>query len=113
MPPHSSHTPSVARGGRSEPLELGVVRSDEYRGLYWATTGFAFPTTPENVVLPREWVATSPLFVEVDRNLEARSLAEIAKRLDTFSPQPTIEKCVAEAIYERARKRVLPDAPSR
>lgn len=90
--------------------ELGIVRTDERRHLYWATMGFDFPTTPERVILPREWVSQSQLYAEVATDLEPARLAEIAARRGDFPPEPTLEKCVGEAVFEEVRLRVRPDA---
>jgi hypothetical protein len=69
--------------------------------------------TAERMILPRAWVVTSALYRAVDSNLEPQQLVELVRRRNKFQPEPTLEKCVGEAVYERVRLRVLPDAPSR
>lgn len=92
---------------------LGHVSTEESRGLYWASQTFQFPRSKDQVVLPREWVASSKLYNEVSDNVTASGLAELSGRIGDFEAAPSFEKCVAEAIYEEARMRVLPEAPSR
>lgn len=92
---------------------LGVVSSDEMRGLYWATTTFAFPQTVERVILPREWVGASQLFCALPSDLDAEQITALAGRRSQFAAEPSLEKCVGEAVYEQVRQRVLPSAPSR
>lgn len=92
---------------------LGHVSTEECRGLYWASQTFEFPRTKDQVVLPREWVASSKLYKEVSDSLTAGGLAELSGRIGDFEAAPSLEKCVAEAIYEETRMRALPEAPSR
>ena len=94
-------------------VQLGVVSNEELRDLYWSTATFAFPQTNERVILPRQWVGDSQLFGLLGAELDPARLAELDARRGEFDPEPTLEKCVAEAIYETVRQRLLPDAPSR
>lgn len=82
-------------------------------GFYWASAGLNFPTTDDRVVMPREWVISSPLYEQVAANLDADRLAHFDQQRDAFDAAPTLEKCVSEAVYERVREQILPDAPSR
>lgn len=43
----------------------------------------------------------------------AQRIAELDRRRSEFSSAPTLEKCVAEAVYEERRRELLPEAPSR
>lgn len=92
---------------------LGQVSTEEKRHLYWAVTSFSFPKTAERLILPRQWVAASALFRELENDPDPARIAELHKRRTEFDAAPTLEKCVGEAVYEHVRQRVLPSAPSR
>jgi hypothetical protein len=92
---------------------LGVVLAEERRGLYWATSGFAFPVTSDKVIQPRGYVVKSPLYHRVVASLDPNDLVELDRRRTEYVAQPSLEKCVAEAMSERVREQLLPEAPSR
>jgi hypothetical protein len=94
-------------------IRLGVVSKEERRDFYWTAGSFDFPRTEDEIVLPRDWVASSPLFQAVDNDLSPEGLASLNERRTEFTEAPSLEKCIAEAIYERVRRQVLPEAPSR
>ncbi len=73
--------------------ELGLVSSEEQRGLYWVATLGGFPTDECGVILPRRWVAESRLYQEVGTNLDPRSLSALHARRAMFDDTPTLEKC--------------------
>jgi hypothetical protein len=89
------------------------VSDQERRGLYWATGSWALPWDADGVLAPRRWVAESPLYQAVAHELGAERIAELHARRAEFAPAPSVEKCVAEAIYEQRRRELVPRAPSR
>jgi hypothetical protein len=103
----------VAVNPRTHVPPLGIVSDVERRGLYWATAGFDYPVTAEQIIQPRGFVAGALLYNQVTASLDGNHLAKLDKRRADYAQQPSLEKCVAEAIYERVRQQVLPDAPSR
>lgn len=92
---------------------LGKVSCEERRHLYWASNGWAFPITENQIIQPRRWVADSALFAELSRDASPSGIAAVRSRLDEFDATPTLEKCVAELVYEQVREGTLPLAPSR
>jgi hypothetical protein len=89
---------------------LGVVSTEE-RLLYRAY--LEEPESADRLLRPVEWLASSALFRNVPQDIDPGALARLHLRRDEFERWPTLEKCVAEAVYERTRVRVRPDAPSR
>ncbi len=94
-------------------MQLGVVSSQERRGLYWATGSWALPWDGDGVLAPRRWITESALYEAVAQEIGAQRIAEFDARRGEFAPTPTLEKCVAEAVYEERRRDLLPKAPSR
>jgi len=91
-------------------LILGTVSVVECREFYWVTR--AAPWDTHGVVRPRRWVSSSTTYADVARlGLDPARLAAAGKQ---WSPsQPSLAKCVGEAVYEAERVRVSPSAPSR
>jgi hypothetical protein len=94
-------------------MQLGIVSRKEQRDLYWATGIWALPWDGDGVLSPRCWVSNSPLYRTVAQGLHAQGIAELSSRRSEFEAAPSLEKCVAEAVYEELRQEVLPLAPSR
>jgi hypothetical protein len=89
------------------------VSDQEWRGLYWATGSWALPWDADCVLAPRRWVAESPLYQAVAHEFGADRIAELHARRAEFASAPTLEKCVAEAVYEQRRRELVPRAPGR
>lgn len=89
------------------------MSDQERRGLYWATGSWALPWDEDGVLAPRKWVAESPLYHAVAQDLDAQRLAELHARRAEFASAPTLEKCVAEVVYEQRRRELKQQAPSR
>jgi hypothetical protein len=85
-------------------VQLGVVSSQERRGLYWATGSWALPWDGDGVLAARRWIADSLLYQAVSQELGADWIAELDARRSEFASAPTLEKCVAEAAYEECRR---------
>jgi hypothetical protein len=58
-------------------------------------------------------MTSAGLYSEVASSLDPKSLTSLARRQHEFEPAPSLEKCVAEAVYETVRLSVLSNAPSR
>jgi hypothetical protein len=92
-------------------VELAVVNTDE-RALFWAYVGEE-PDPRYRLLTPQLWVSRSRLFRELPRDLDPAALARLAARRADYPRWPTLEKCVGEAVFEQARRILLPPAPSR
>ena len=98
----------------SSDTTLGVVSSQERRDLYWAMSEWwALAPDANGVIAPRRWVASSPLYAEVEANLTGGGLTELDARRSQYDAAPTLEKCAGEAVFEAVRREVSPTAPSR
>jgi hypothetical protein len=94
----------------SRDLQLGVVSTEE-RVLFWSF--MQGPDLAERLLTPQLTIQRSRLFRELPRDLDPDALARLHARRSEYPRWPGIEKCVAEAVFERVRRRVLPEAPSR
>lgn len=99
---------SMALGDRLP--ALGVVSTEE-RALYRAY--LEEPESADRVLRPSDWLASSALYRCLPRDLDLGALERLHERRGDFERWPTLEKCVAEAVYDRTRVRVRPDSPSR
>jgi hypothetical protein len=91
-------------------LELGVV-STEDRTFFWS---FVQEPDPSYALLtPQLSIRRTRLFRELPRDLDPGALARLRLRREEYARRPSLEKCVAEAVFERVRARVAPAAPSR
>jgi hypothetical protein len=95
----------------SPDVSLGVV-STEDRWFFRAVQEEP-AHDPVRLLVPYGWVARSALFRALPQTLDPRRLAALDARRGEFPRAPSLEKCIAEAVFERVRRRVVPSAPSR
>lgn len=95
-------------------VPLGVVCRDEIPGLYRATKLNHPDWDHEGIIRSRRWVESSLAWPRVLAGIDSpRSLVRLASEREYLPPPVSLEKLIAEAVFERVRQEVSPDAPSR
>ena len=95
-------------------LALGVVSTEDIPGLYRAA--HAQDWDQQGTIHARQWVTSSmawPLVEAAVNDDDPASLVNLSHERGNLPPPASLEKLIAEAVYERVRQEVVPDAPSR
>lgn len=95
-------------------VPLGLVCTDEIPGLYRATNPKCRDWDDEGVIHPRQWVVSSLAWPSVVAGInDLAVLLKLASERELLPPPVSLEKLIAEAVFERVRQEVVPEAPSR
>ena len=95
-------------------VPLGLVCTDEIPGLYRATNPNRRDWDDEGVIHPRQWVVSSLVWPSVVAGIDDLALLlKLASEREFLPPPVSLEKLIAEAVFERVRQEVVPGAPSR
>lgn len=99
---------------QSPRVPLGIVSTDEIPDLYRATNPHRPDWDEQGTIHSRRWVESSLVWPSAVAGIDdPQLLVRLSLERDNLPPPVSLEKLIAEAVFERVRQGVVPEAPSR